>query len=229
MNFLIILSGGTGSRMNSDIPKQYMEINGKPIIRYTMEQFDYDVFESIVIVVSDVWKKYMIKIINDLGLEKKCIFASAGTSRQASVLNGLNCINSKNNNDIVVIHDAARACVKMELVNHLIEACKNYDGVMPVIPVKDTIYMSKDGKAISSLLNRDELFAGQAPEAFKLMKYKEINKNLSKEELANVRGSSEIAFKNNMSIGLIPGDESNFKITTPTDLERFMELKERGN
>ena len=103
----------------------------------------------------------------------------------------------------------------------MIETTKSFDGVMPVIPVKDTIYLSKGGEQIDGLLNRDELFAGQAPEAFNLKRYLEINRGLSKEELASVRGSSEIAYKNGFSIGLIAGDEDNFKITTPNDLERF--------
>ena len=93
---------------------------------------------------------------------------------------------------------------------------------MPVLPLKDTIYLSKDGTKIDGLLNRSELFAGQAPEAFRFGKYYEINSCLSEAELEAVRGSSEIAFRRGLAVNLIPGEESNYKITTREDLDRFI-------
>lgn len=221
MNYLVILSGGVGARMMSERPKQYIEINKKPIIQYTIECFDFTLFKKIIIVVADNWKDYVRNIINNNFDKQLFDYAVAGDSRQESILNGMNAIKDYSSEDVVVIHDAARACLKPNLVKKMIETTKSFDGVMPVIPVKDTIYLSKGGEQIDGLLNRDELFAGQAPEAFNLKRYLEINRGLSKEELASVRGSSEIAYKNGFSIGLIAGDEDNFKITTPNDLERF--------
>lgn len=224
-NYLIILSGGIGSRINSDRPKQYIEVNGKPILYYTLSCFEFSLFKKIVIVVADCWKDYVIeKVCCDLDLSK-IVYAPAGDSRQESILNGLKIIKKHaTDNDIVVIHDGVRSFVSNKLVFNMLELNKRYDGVMPILHVNDTIYVSKDGKEISSLLNRDELYLGQSPESFKFGKYFEINSRLSKEELANIRGSSEIAFKNALSIGLIYGEECNFKITTPSDLERFKRI-----
>ena len=227
MNYLIVLSGGVGTRMMADRPKQYLEVNGKPIIQYTLECFDYSIFHKVIVVVSDDWKDFVRNMIVQNFDGENFLFASAGMSRQESVLNGLRSITNITDEDIVVIHDAARACLNKNLVVALIDACKKYDGAMPVLPVKDTIYLSKDALTIGGLLKRDELFAGQAPEAFNLRKYLKINEELSKEELELVRGSSEIAYKNNMTIGLIKGDENNFKITTPNDLERFKSLLDK--
>lgn len=228
-NYLILLSGGIGSRMKSNIPKQYLEINGKPILYYTLSSFDFSIFNKIVIVVADEWKDFVVNKICSSFPADKIDFAKAGESRQDSILNGMLRIEDiAVDEDIVVIHDGVRPFVTQKLVNDLIEANKSYDGVMPVLPVKDTIYCSKDGEEISSLLNRNELFSGQAPESFKFGKYFDINKNLSKDELNNIKGSSEIAFKNNLSVGLIEGDENNFKITTLADLERFKEILRRG-
>ena len=227
-NSLIILSGGTGSRMKSDIPKQYIEVYGKPVISYTLNSFDFFLFENIVIVVADFWKDYVMKICRNDFPNNYFTYAPAGASRQESILNGLKVLKGKAvNDDIVIIHDAARPYCSNELVEKLLSACNTANGAMPVLPVKDTVYLSNDGSEISSLLDRDKLFCGQAPEAFKYGRYLEINEKLSSEDLAKVRGSSEIAFRNGMKIALVEGDEANFKITTPADLERFIEIQKR--
>lgn len=221
----MILSGGTGSRMQINVPKQYIEVEQKPIIFYTLNCFNFDDFEKIVIVVSDQWKHYVSDLIETNFESDKFLYALAGKSRQESILNGLISISQfANFDDLIVIHDAARPLLKKELVSLLIESCANYDGVMPVLPVKETIYKSKDKKFIAGLLNRDELFCGQTPEVFKFGKYLKINQNLTLSELADVRGSTEIAYKNNLDICLINGDEKNFKITTSADLEFFKQL-----
>ena len=98
---------------------------------------------------------------------------------------------------------------------------------MPVLPMKDTIYESYDGLSISSVLNRDILFAGQAPEAFKLGKYINACESMNREELLLVRGSAEIAYKAGMKVKLIKGDERNFKVTVPEDLVRLKLLLEK--
>ena len=92
---------------------------------------------------------------------------------------------------------------------------------MPILPLNDTVYMSTNGTEISQLLDRNLLFAGQSPEAFKLWKYYEINCNTDVEELKNIRGTTELAYKNNLKIKLVKGDDTNFKLTTPADLQRF--------
>lgn len=97
---------------------------------------------------------------------------------------------------------------------------------MPVLPMKDTIYQSSDGTKIDHLLERSTLFAGQAPEAFRLHPYAKINREASKEELSLTRGTSEIAYRHGMDVAMIPGDERNFKITTRSDLERFCTIVE---
>ena len=124
-------------------------------------------------------------------------------------------------NDIVIIHDAARPLVSNELINQCLLGCCHADGVMPVIPVKDTIYLSSNAKEIDSLLNRSHLWAGQAPEAFVFGKYLDIHETISREDLLKINGSTEIAYNAGFKIELIKGDPMNFKITTPEDLSNF--------
>jgi 2-C-methyl-D-erythritol 4-phosphate cytidylyltransferase len=126
-----------------------------------------------------------------------------------------------NYNDLVIIHDAARPFVTKQDIKILIEASAGFDGVTPVIKINDTVYQSKDKRQITALLNRDELFAGQTPECYNFGKYLLAHKQLSDEDIGNIRGSSEVAFISGMNIGLCEGNIDNFKISTMQDLEYF--------
>ena len=129
--------------------------------------------------------------------------------------------------DLVMIHDAARPLLTERLLTECFETAKDHDGVLPVLPMKDTIYGSSDGRRITALLKREELFAGQAPEVFRLGKYYEANQQLLPEKILKINGSAEPAVLAGMDVAMIPGDEGNFKITTKEDLERFREIVEK--
>ncbi len=232
MNIAIILAGGVGSRMKEiDRPKQYIEVKGRPIINYCLRTFEHHKEIDEIYIVADVsWQDYITEWVEKDNITKFCGFAPAGKSRQHSIYNGLiACGKSAKKDSIVVIHDAARPFVTAEIIDECIAGAKEMDGAMPVITVKDTVYCSKDGKSIASLLERSELFAGQAPESFRYEKYRSIHDKATDEELLNTRGSSEIAYKNGMEIRLFPGAERNFKITTMEDLTNFeAELNKEG-
>jgi len=235
MNYAIILSGGIGSRMRTDgFPKQYIEVKGKPILIYTLEIFDRcSSVDKIIIVADSLWYEEIKSWLNDYNLNKKFIsFATPGLSRQGSILNGLLCCVDSSDDisrDNVIIHDAVRPCVNSKLIDQCFIALDEYEGCMPVLSVTDTTYYSDDGKHIFDLLNRDKLFAGQSPEAFKLKPYYEANIEATAEEILNIRGSTEIAYKHGLNVCLIPGDYGNFKITMPTDLDRFKTVLEDKN
>ena len=162
------------------------------------------------------------------GITKFLAFADAGDTRQESIHNGLTvCMeDSVSENDGVIIHDGVRPLVSGQLIGDCLAALADHEGCMPVLPMKDTIYQSSDGTKIDHLLERSTLFAGQAPEAFRLHPYAKINREASKEELSLTRGTSEIAYRHGMDVAMIPGDERNFKITTRSDLERFCTIVE---
>lgn len=224
MKYAIILSGGVGSRMGADIPKQYIEINGKPIISYSLKTFlNIQTVDGIIIGVSDEWIFYVEEKIKALKPQIKIFYAEPGETRQYSIFNALKVVYDigGRDDDLVIIHDAARPLVSEALIQRCFDGCQEADGVLPVIPVKDTIYQSVDKTHITSLLNRSELFAGQAPEAFRFGKYLKLHQEMSREELLKINGSTEIAYKGGLNIKLIPGDEMNFKITTPEDLSNF--------
>lgn len=231
MNIAIVLAGGTGTRLGGDIPKQYIEVAGKPIISYCLDKFEkHTLIDNIVIVASEMWQNYILSWISKEGLNKFSGFAPAGSSRQHSIVNGMLKAQSigATASDNIIIHDAARPNVSERIISQCMDKLSEYDGAMPVLPVKDTIYLSENGENITSLLNRDQLYAGQAPESFKYGKYLEIHNGMTEEDLSKVRGSSEIAYRHGLKICMIPGDECNYKITTKEDLNKFVrEMVER--
>lgn len=230
MNYAVILSGGTGVRLGGEIPKQYIEVGNKPILMYCVETIEQTkAVDGFCIVAAPAWQKQIGEWMEQYGITKFLGFAKAGKSRQHSLLNGLQFIAERNPEagSKVLIHDAARPNVTTELIQNCFKALQNAEGVLPVIPVKDTMYLSKDKKQISGLLNRDEIFSGQAPEAFDFTKYYEIHKDLTDDEIGAIRGTTEIGYKKGLKVNIIDGDEKNFKITTEVDLQKFREQIER--
>lgn len=224
MKIAIILSGGVGSRMGLNIPKQYVLVNGHPVINYCLKIFlDNEMTDAIIIGVAEEWNEFVKEHVEKLNPQKPIYYAKPGETRQLSIYNALKVIREKcfSDDSIVIIHDAARPLVSHELIARCYNGCKEADGIMPVIPVKDTTYLSEDGKHIHSLLDRSHLWAGQAPEAFCFGKYLKVHEEMSRDELLKINGSTEIAFKAGLNCQMVEGDPMNFKITTPEDLSNF--------
>ena len=225
MNIAILLSGGAGTRLGGDIPKQYISLGGKSIISYSINTLvAHEKIDAMVIVAAKEWQG---NIESDLpASDKPVLFAEPGTNRQLSIYSALKVIESHFDTVATVfVHDAARPFLSAEMITDsykkLDEEWDEYDGVMPVLPMKDTVYLSGDGQHIDSLLDRKTIFAGQAPELFKYDKYLAANEALVKSgEIDKINGSTEPAILAGMSMAMIPGDEKNYKITTADDLER---------
>ena len=219
MTFAIILSGGTGTRMGLDLPKQYLEFRGKPVISYSLSTFDrHPLIDRIIIVADEQWRSKIDKWLDDSGIKKFAGYADPGETRQYSIINGLKVIERLGGADKVIIHDAARPLVSTELITSCLENLDGCDGVMPVLPAKDTFYLLDEQGMASKLLPRSLLAAGQAPEAFVYEKYYAANMSLSRDEILKINGSSELALKCGLTVKTVLGDERNIKITTPNDL-----------
>lgn len=224
MNYAIILSGGVGTRLGLSLPKQYYEVNGKPIIRYVMDTVSgCELIDGFVIVAAEEWYPYLEKQAGEI--DKFMGFALPGENRQLSIYNGLcylkNRIQEPLSDHLVLIQDAARPNTTQELICQCLDLKKDDDGAMPVLPMKDTIYLSRMGQQVDELLNRSQLFAGQAPESFRLDKYLAANERLLPDKILEINGSTEPAVLAGMNIKMISGDENNYKITTEADLRKF--------
>lgn len=231
MNIALILSGGVGSRLASDIPKQYIKVNDKPILCYCVETVSKSrSIDRIQIVADGKWQAQIREWLETADTEKKfCGFSAPGWNRQLSILNGLEDIKKyAADTDYVFIHDAARPRLSERQTADCLAAAQGHDGVIPALPMKDTLYASGDGRTITSLLDRGRIYAGQAPEAFRIGPYYEANQALLPEKIRKINGSTEPAVLAGLDIVMIPGDEDNYKITTYADLERFRRECEAG-
>lgn len=230
MNLALILAGGTGTRLGADVPKQYIEIKNRPIIAYCMDTFfNSEKVDAVWVVAENPWHEYIEKQVSEQqNSEKFHGFALPGANRQLSILNGLRKMKAEaKEDDLVIVHDAARPCLTKKLLQECICEAEGHDGVLPVLPMKDTVYYSKDGVHVSGLLQRSNVLAGQAPEVFRYGKYLEANQALLPEKILQVNGSTEPAVLAGMDIVTIPGDEKNYKVTTQEDLKCFRKEMER--
>ena len=243
MNTAILLSGGVGSRLGLTIPKQYIRIGGRMLITYALAALAESSFiDRILIVAEKEWREPLLSdaAMGHVLVDKIVGFAQPGLNRQLSICNGMQEMLRQmdleiwDQEDTVFIHDAARPLLSQKQIADCFGALAGHDGVMPVLPMKDTVYLSedgetvylsRDGETVSELLDRNQIFAGQAPELFRFGKYYQANMALTPERLSAVNGSTEPAVLAGMDIVMIRGDEKNFKITTPEDLERFRKME----
>lgn len=216
---VILLAGGIGSRMKSEMPKQYLEVNGMPLFMYSFQKFScLEPIDTIVFVIEDKWKAFVEKWIINTN-SKKVLYAPAGNSRQQSVLNGLQSLREvSSENDVIFVHDSVRPLFHSEIIHESLIALDDVDAVLPVISVKDATYQSSDGVMLSSVLPRDQLFFGQSPEAFVYGKILSAHSLFTKDQIDSMHGSSELAFRAGMHIKFLAGSEDNIKITTQEDL-----------
>lgn len=225
-NVILLLSGGTGTRVGAKIPKQYIDVKGRPLFSYALAGMKASCVDGVQVVAASEWHEQILSEFERAGLMPLFKgFSSPGVNRQLSIYNGLQDIKAYAAlESLVMVHDAARPYLTESMVQSYFMAADDHDGALPVLPMKDTIYQSKDGRVISGLLNRDELFAGQAPEVYRLGKYLTANERLLPDDILRINGAAEPAIMAGMDIAIVDGEEKNFKITTPADLERFREM-----
>lgn len=235
MNIALVLAGGKGSRMNVDLPKQYIEVNGRMIIEYCLETlFEDEYISGIIIVAGTEWRGIIEDTIKnwDWGINnssKFMGFSMPGENRQLSIFNGLTDIRNLkgySKGDKVLIHDAARPMLSHHFIKRCFDAFvdEGIGGVLPVLPMKDTIYMCGEDREVTGLLDRSRVYAGQAPEVFDIEAYYEANVSLIPDKILRINGSTEPAVMAGINVVTVDGEEDNFKITTQADLERFRRM-----
>lgn len=226
MNIALVLAGGSGSRVGANCPKQYLEVGGRPLIAYCLETLSQaEEIDTLWIVAEEKWRDLILASVNT---DKIQGFSTAGENRQLSICQGMEDIAAYllsqgrgAGSDTLLIHDAARPMLTQSLITRCYAALQGHDGVMPVLPMKDTVYYSEDGERVTSLLNRSRIYAGQAPELFDFWAYYHVCMAMTKEELLCINGSTEPAIQGGLKVIMIEGEERNVKITTMADWEKF--------
>lgn len=210
----IILAGGKGKRMGAKISKQYIELNGKPILYYTLKRFvDCEGIDKIILVLPKDEIEYCNKEILENTLKVDMI-VEGGKERQDSVYNALQKINDS---EIVLIHDGARAFVSERVIKDGIKYAKIYGAAAPGVMPKDTIKVVDENGFSDSTPDRSKLLAIQTPQTFKLEIIKECHEKV-KENNISVTDDTMVVEMYNNKVYLYNGEYTNIKVTTPEDL-----------
>lgn len=223
MNFGGILAGGQGTRMGkTDLPKQFLMLGEKPIIIHTIEQFLISpVIDEVIVAVPDNWMSYTQDIVDKYCKDSSIHIIQGGNSRNDTIMNVCRYIseNSKEEENIVVTHDAVRPFITQRIIKDNVEECKKYDAVDTVIPATDTIVESKNGETISNIPIRGEMYQGQTPQSFKVKEFINQYNNLTEAEKQILTDACKVYVLKQKQVGLVKGELYNMKITTKHDLK----------
>lgn len=224
MIYGLVLAGGIGRRMGSDIPKQYLKVNGKAIISYTVRTFlDHpDLDEVIVLVPADWVDETKELFLRDLGVQDRLHVTAGGELRNDTIMNGIAYIKEHDpdsENAVLITHDAVRPFVTAEIIDANIAALKEYTACDTVVPATDTIVESQDGLTIAAVPDRSKLYQGQTPQSFRLGTFEKLYHSLTEEEKAILTDAAKVFVIKGEKVALVKGASSNIKITYPSDID----------
>ncbi|MBP5655773.1 MAG: D-ribitol-5-phosphate cytidylyltransferase [Clostridiales bacterium] len=242
MNYAAILAGGVGSRMvRADRPKQFLELNGTPIIIYTVRRLlEKRFFDKLYIAVHPEWMEHLTDLLDKYGIvDDYVVVIPGGKERLDTITNVINAIDSDHgikDEDKIFIHDAVRPFVTDKIIRDSLDALDTCDAVVAADPAVDTMLWIEDGhKDVSKMPARKNLYHGQAPDSFKLKVLADSLFALTPEERKTITGTAQICLTKGIPINTVPGDRSNIKITTDVDmaiakaiLEYNVKLKSEG-
>lgn len=227
MNVAMIIAGGKGVRMNQDIPKQFLNINDRPVIVYTMQAFqNHPEIDSILVVCIDGWQEILKAYARQFNITKLKWITVGVENGQESIHNGLILLEKQcKESDLVLVHDGIRPNVSQEIISGCIAECRMYGSAITVIPcVEAMLLRNKDRNSSSGLIARDILARTQTPQAFPLKKLLWAHKEAEKYGITNSIASCTLMVELGEEVHFCPGSEKNIKITTTEDLEIFKAL-----
>lgn len=222
MAIVAILAGGSGVRMNNCLPKQFIEINNKPVIIRTLENFlNNEKITDIYLAINMQWKEYCINLLNkwNISLDSLTI-VPGGESRFLSMYNIIEKVyNDGHGEDNIIIQDCARPFVPKKVIDDLIDNKKKYDMVTACTPAIETIAITSDLKTIEGMPPRNTTLLNQGPQIFNVGESKEMIETLTEDEKLNFIEAGIMYFSKNKKVGIVNGSSYSFKITTEFDLK----------
>lgn len=228
MNIAIIFAGGAGIRMGAGIPKQFLEINGKPIIVHTLDLFEsHPEIDAIYMAVLADYIPYMQKLTRKFGIEKVKGIVPGGESGQDSIYNALTAARKENPGDsIVLIHDGVRPWVSFDTIMRNIEGVKKNGNAITCTACYETILMSSNGEQVEQVPYRKDTFAAQAPQSFRLDDIIAAHETVRASEngYENLVDSCTLMRSIGKEAYMVEGNRGNIKVTTPEDVYMYRAL-----
>ncbi|MCW2973416.1 MAG: 2-C-methyl-D-erythritol 4-phosphate cytidylyltransferase [Thermoleophilia bacterium] len=216
---VIIVAAGAGTRLGAKRPKALVGLAGEAMLSHSLRAFEqHSAVDSIILVVPEDWIGPVEVLVEDLGCDKVSSIEAGGASRAASVVAGLAAVADRRGT-AVLVHDAARPRVPSSLVDRVLAPlAEGWDGVVPGLPVADTIKVIGEGGAVTATLTRDQLSAAQTPQACRASALHAALRDKSEEELAAFTDDTQAIELNGGRVRMVVGDTRTIKITTADDL-----------
>ena len=230
MNTALIFAGGSGRRMNcAATPKQFLELDGKAIIVYTLEHFqNHPDIDSIAVVCIPDWIDHMQKLIERYRLTKVKWLVPGGSTSQESTRNGLYAVAADQDpkDSVVLIHDGVRPLINAQTITDNIESVKKYGNAITSVPAIETIVTTEDGIQIDGVIDREHCRLARAPQSFYLADIIEMHERSIADKYDKMIDSASLMMHYGVKLHLIDGPTENIKITTPSDFYIFRAIQE---
>ena len=224
-NIAIIFAGGSGARMGSGMPKQFLEVAGKPIIIHTLEIFEeHDMIDKIYIACKKEYIKHLKRLIEKNLIRKVAGIVPGGTTGQDSIYKALKMAYDENDgDDIVLIHDGVRPHITSAVISEDIECVIQNGSAITCTPLFETPVISSDGKTIDDVPSRDGFFTAQAPQCFYLVDVFEAHQKVRavNPSYQGIVDTCSLMKSLGRDVVMVKGNRGNIKVTTPEDLYLF--------
>ncbi len=225
-NIALIIAGGTGARMHQDIPKQFLSVNDKPVIIYTVECFEnHPDIDGIVISCLDGWQKALEAYICQFGITKVKRIVTGGVNGQDSIRNGVMAIaDDYSDDDLILVHDAIRPMLSEQIITDNINVCLEYGNAITVIPCMEAMLKSDDEIESTESILRNSLFRAQTPQTIRVGDAVRLHKDALKKGITNSVATCTLLLEMGYKTYFAKGSELNIKITTLDDIKIFKAL-----
>lgn len=233
MNIAVIFAGGTGKRMNTKSkPKQFLEMHGKPVLIYTLENFqNHPLIDHIILVCLETWIDYAAGLMKKFGITKVAKIVPGGKTGQESIYHGIATAEKLYGDDnVVLIHDGVRPLINEETITNCIRTVKQYGNAITVSPAIETIFLKNEGNDfVGQIFNRSRCEMAKAPQCFVLGDIYKAHLRAIEEGNCDFIDSASLMQHYGMKLYTVDGPSENIKITTPSDFYIFraiMDAKE---
>lgn len=221
----LLTAAGTGSRMNQDIPKQFMHVKNKPLIVYTLEAFqNHPSIDAIVVITLPSWMDVVSAYARQYGITKLQAIVPGGATGQESIRNGLLKIREDGaaDDDIVMIHDGNRCLVSSEIISDSVAEFHANGSAVAAIPCVEAVFRSNDNGVSSTMsIPREQLFRTQTPHTYTLGKLMWAHEQAKEQGIGDTAASCVLMHELGETVYFSAGSEQNLKITTMDDLYIF--------
>lgn len=225
-NIALLIAGGSGTRMGQDIPKQFLTVNEKPVIVYTLEAFErHAQIDEIAVVCIRGWENVLWAYAKQFNITKLKKVFCGGANGQDSIRNGVyGLLKNHDENDVVLIHDAIRPMVSGEIISDCIRVTEEKGCAIAVIPCAEAMMQTEDGIVSTGSYDRAKLKRTQTPQGFKLGEICDLHKRALKEGITNSVASCTLKIEMGEQVYFSVGSEKNIKLTTVEDIDIFKAL-----